>query len=193
MDAATASLIGAGLGALAGLAGGWLNGWRQSKIEQERWRRSRLDTVERDARLALAELTKKLAVGVHAIAWLTWKAKYEPDKLSENDLSAYDTTMQSLFPDIVGSRIALAALTKETHNLISPLIEQLYDFDVRIAKAAALYRESASAGVRALVEYHDKCLQFDRLLLDEVIKIGIPEMMTQGNNQTQQLIQSNSR
>ena len=184
MDATTSSLIGAGIGALAGLAGGWLNGWRQSKIEHEKWRRSRYDTVERDARLALADLTKKLAMGIHAIAWITWKAKHETDKLSESGLSAYDTTMKTLFPDIVGSRVSLAALNRVSHDLVSPLIEQLYAFDVRIAKAAALYRNSALEGCRALAECHDDCLQFDKVFLDEVTKIGIPKMLAQGDGRT---------
>src|SRR5262245_38210832 len=118
MDATTASLIGASIGALTGLAGGWLSGVRQSKIEHQKWVRANRDTIEKDARLALADLTKKLAAGVHAMCWLSWKAKFEPDKLSERDLSAYDTSMQSLFPDIVGSRVILAALSKETHDLV---------------------------------------------------------------------------
>jgi hypothetical protein len=178
MDATTASLIGASIGALAGLGGGWLNGWRQSKIEHQKWVRARYDTIEKDARLALADLTKKLAAGVHAICWLTWKAKYEPEKLSEADLSAYDTSMQTLFPDIVGSRVILAALSKETHDLVSPLVLQLYAFDVRVAEGAALFRRSPADGIKVLATCHDDCLQFDRVLLDEVTRIGLPEGLT---------------
>lgn len=178
MDAVTAGLIGTGIGALTGIAGGWLNGWRQSKIEHEKWIRSKQDTIEKDTRLALADLIKKLAAGIHAIAWLTWKAENEPDNLSENDLSAYDSTLQSLFPDIVGSRVVLAALSRETHEQVSPLVNQLYVFDVRIGKAAALYRNSMPEGIKALAACHHDCLQFDKVLLDEVTKINTPEMVT---------------
>ena len=47
MDPTVASLIGAGIGALAGLTGGWLNGWRQSKLEYEKWTRSKQDGIEK--------------------------------------------------------------------------------------------------------------------------------------------------
>jgi len=175
MDATTASLIGASIGALAGLGGGWLNGWRQSKIEHQKWVRARYDAIEKDARLALADLTKKLAAGVHAICWLSWKAKYESEKLSERDLSAYDTSMQTLFPDIVGSRVILAALSKETHDLMSPLVLKLYAFDVRVAEGAASFRKSPADGIKALAACHDDCLQFDLVLLEEVTRIGLPK------------------
>lgn len=92
MDAATAGLIGTGIGALTGLAGGWLNGRRQSKIEH--------------------------------------------------------------------------------------VVQQHYVFDVRLGKAAALYRNSISEGIKALAACHHDCLQFDRVLLDEVTKINTSEMVT---------------
>lgn len=175
MDPTTASLIGAGIGALAGLTGGWLNGWRQSKLEYEKWTRSRQDTLEKDTRLALADLTKRMAAGTHAIAWLTWKAKHELDRFSENDLTAYDATMKTLFPEIVGSRVALAALNKEIHDQVSPWIEGLYELDVKTAKAAALYRNTVLEGAKVLAECHGDTLKFDKLFLEEVTRMGIRE------------------
>lgn len=175
MDPTTASLLGAGIGALAGLAGGWLNSWRQANLEYEKWTRSRQDAIEKDTRLALADLTKKIAAGVHAMAWLAWKAKIEPSRLSENDLTTYDTTMGILFPDIVGSRVVLAALSKEIHDQISPLIQQLYDLDVKIAETASLYRSSVSEGTKALANVLSETSKFDKMFLKAVTKIGISE------------------
>lgn len=177
MDPTTASLIGAGIGALAGITGGWLNGWRQSKLENEKWLRSRQEAIEKDTRLALADLTKKIAAGIHAMAWLAWKAKIEPTRLSENDLTTYDVTMNTLFPDIVGSRVALAALSKEIHAQISPLIQRLYDLDVKIAETAALYRNSPSEGSKELAEFLSETSRFDKIFLEEVTRIGIGELV----------------
>ena len=173
MDSTTASLIGAGLGALAGLAGGWLNGWRQSKLEYEKWTRARQDTIEKETRLALADLTKKIAAGINAIAWVTWKAKNEPERFSENDLTTYDTTMKTLFPDIVGSRVTLAALSKEVHDQVSPLLTKLYRLDVQTTNAAAVYRKTALEGTEALAECLSEVSKFDESLLNEVTRIGI--------------------
>lgn len=175
MDPTTASLIGAGIGALAGLAGGWLNSWRHSKLEYEKWTRSRRDAIEKDTRLALADLAKKIAAGIHAMAWLAWKAKIEPSRLSQDDLTTYDTTMNTLFPDIVGSRVALAALSKEIHDQISPLIQQLYDLDVKIAKTSSLYRDSVSEGTQALANFLSETSKFDEVFLKEVTRIGLVE------------------
>lgn len=173
MDPTTAGLIGTGIGALVGLGGGWLNGWRQSKLEYEKWTRSRQDSIERDARLAFADLTKKIAAVIHAMAWLTWKAVNEPRRFSKNDLITYDSAIKVLFPDIVGSRVTLAALSGAIHDQISPLIQELYALDVKIAEAGVLYRDSVSEGIKMLVKCHSESSTFDGLFLKEVIRIGI--------------------
>lgn len=178
MDGATASLIGAAIGAISGLGGGYLAGRRQMQLEREKWLRSRKDEHEKALRLAVAELTRKLAAGTHAIAWLTWKAKNAPTELTEQDLSVYNKEMKTLFPDIVGSRVVVVALDKEVHTKMTPLILKLYSLDEQVARAAMLFEDARSDCITALAHYYDVDLDLDKELLTKVTEImGLDEAM----------------
>jgi len=171
MDATMASLIGTAIGALSGLAGGYLAGRRQSQLEYEKWRREREDNLEKDIRSAVAELTKKLAAGIQAIGWLTWKAENYPTKITEDDLANYDNDMKTLFPDIVGSRIAVAALNRETHTKMTPLVNELYSLDAQVAKATMTFKDSQEGGCKALADCYGKSRQFNDEFLEKVTEI----------------------
>ena len=171
MDATIASLIGAAIGALSGLGGGYLTGRRQTQLEREKWLRSRKDEYEKTLRLAVAELTRKLAVGTHTIAWCTWKAKHAPTELTEEDLSIYNKEMKALFPDIVGSRVVVVALDKEVHTKMTPLILKLYSLDEQVAQAAMLFKDARSDCVAALAHYYEVDIELDKELLTKVTEI----------------------
>jgi hypothetical protein len=176
MDATAASLIGTAIGAISGLGGGYLAGRRQTQLEREKWVRSRNDEHEKTLRLALAELTRKLAAGTHAIAWLTWKAKYASTELTEGDLSVYNKDMKALFPDIVGSRIVVVALDKEIHTKITPLILNLYSLDAQVARAGMLFKGARSDCIKAIAQYYEAVLEFDKELLTKVTEtMGLDE------------------
>ena len=171
MDATLASLIGTAIGAVSGLAGGYLAGRQQSHLEHEKWRRTREDNLEKDIRSAVAELTRKLAAGIHAIGWLTWKAENYPKKITEDDLENYDKDMKSLFPDIVGSRIAVAALSREMHTKMTPLVNALYNLDAQVAKAAMAFKDTQDEGSKALADCYGKSRQFVDEFLEKVTEI----------------------
>lgn len=171
MDATIASLIGAAIGAISGLTGGYLTGRRQSQLERERWIRSRKDEHQKNLRLAVAELTRKLAVGTHEVAWVTWKAKHAPTELTEEDLSAYNKGMKTLFPDIVGSRVVVDALDKATHTRMTPLVLKLYGLDEQVALAAMLFKDTKKDGIAALADCYDTCLEIDEEILTKVTEI----------------------
>ena len=171
MDTTTASLIGVAIGALSGLGGGYLTGRRQNQIEREKWLRSRKDEQEKTLRLAIAELTKKLAIGTHTIAWLTWKAKYTPKQLMKDDLANYNREMRTLFPDIVASRAVVVALDKTAHNKMSPLIIKLYSLDGQVAQAAILFEIARQDCIAALAHYYEVDLELDEELLSTVSEV----------------------
>lgn len=172
MDATTASLIGAAIGAVSGLGGGYLTGRRQAKIEREKWIRGRKDEQERTLLLAVAELTRRLAIGTHTIAWLTWIAKNTPTKLTKEDLSVYNREMKAIFPDIVGSRAVVVALNKEAHSKMSPLIDKLYSLDARVSLAADSFDDARNGCIQALARYYDEDLELDEEILTKVSEIA---------------------
>src|ERR1051326_1558955 len=171
MDATTASLIGAAIGAISGLGGGYLGGLWQSRLERAKWLRSRNDEREKQLRIAVAELTRKLAVGTHQIAWLTWKARNAPAELTEEDISIYNGEMKALLPDIVASRVVVDALDKSIHAKVTPLVEILYALDAQVALAGILFKSSKEDCAEALASYYETCLDIDKRILQEVTEM----------------------
>lgn len=181
MDAAVASLIGAAIGALSGLGGGYLTGRRQSELERDKWLRARKDEHDKNIRLAVAELTKKLAAGTQEISWLTWKAKHTPDALTATDIANYNNKMAVLFPDIVSARVIVDAIDKSIHARLTPLINKLYSLDENIALAAKDFDSSRKGSVSALAGYYELWLSLDKEILTtvtEIMKLDDPKVLT---------------
>jgi hypothetical protein len=88
----------------------------------------------RNVRLAVAEVSKRLATATHSICWATWPAKYTPKSFVHAHLDKYDGEIHLLLSDIVAARVVLAALSPSVHNQLSPLIDQLYGLDVEMGE-----------------------------------------------------------
>jgi hypothetical protein len=78
VDAALAGLLGASIGAISGVCGGFVAGWQQRKAEALRWQQARADELRKEERRSLLELTSLLAEGSQAAAWLCWAATVKP-------------------------------------------------------------------------------------------------------------------
>jgi hypothetical protein len=72
MDAAVAGLLGAAIGALAGVIGSVLTAWQQNRMERERRQAAQRDESLKVQRQALLHLTELIATGTQAILWLSW-------------------------------------------------------------------------------------------------------------------------
>ena len=84
MDAAVAGLIGAAIGAVAGLMGAFFTSIVQSRIEEKKWRRSKQDTLSKELRLQIAEVSRKMLVAQHSMEWITWYAREGPKHLGSS-------------------------------------------------------------------------------------------------------------
>lgn len=138
---AAGTFIGAAL-ALTGVL--WTNS-RQKRIEDVRWERSRKDELLKQVRLAAADLAKRVAAGAQAMTWLLWIAKYEPANLTEKDIATYDREMKSLYSDLVGAEVVLAALDKHLFSKMKPLVNDLYKLDQGIAEHTRQFRATKDA------------------------------------------------
>lgn len=127
---AAGTFFGAAL-ALTGVL--WTNR-RNRRMEDLRWERSRSDELVKQVRLAAADLAKRVAAGAQATSWLLWIAKYEPENLTEKDISAFDREMKSLYSELVGAEVALAVLDKSLFDKMKPLVNSLYKLDQSIAE-----------------------------------------------------------
>jgi len=126
----------------------------------------------KNIRLAVADVAKKIAAGIHSIAWLCWAAKHTPNEVTEKNLRAYDEEIHLILSELVGSRVILAALDNNTHSVLSPLMDKLYQLDVQVGDAKALYATSTKEGLDALGRLHGASLQFDKELLKAVTNLG---------------------
>ncbi len=165
------SVMGTIVGAMVAFVGVLFAGWRQARLERDKWERAQSDEWDKETRLALAELTRGLAAGVHAIAWCTWKAKYEPDEMKNVDFAKYDKEIKGLFPTIVGARVVLAGLDSKTHEKMAPLIKKLYKLDKELAQASVLFRKSRQEGINRLVTCYSNSNKFDKEILQTVTEI----------------------
>lgn len=153
MDPVLASLMGAVIGGLFGIAGGILTGLRQAKLEKDRWLRTRQDDIERETRLAVAELAKKMAAATQVILWLTAKANLTPNRLTQEDITGYDKDIQGLLPDILGSLMVVSALDPEASEKMSPLRGEIFRVNARIAQASSQFDKSPESSVEAIAEF----------------------------------------
>lgn len=130
------------------------------------------DESERVLRLAVADISKKIASGSHIICWLCWYARYSPREVSEDSFITYEKEMHALQTDLVGLRVVLAALDREIHTILSPFIDRLYKMDVEVGLSKTLYLEKREEGLKMLGEIHSKSLSFDKDLLNTVTNLS---------------------
>jgi len=149
MDAAVAGLIGAAIGAVAGFTGTVLTAVLQFRLEQRKWLRAREDLTIKELRVAIAELTKTMASAMHSMTWLTWTAYEELGVINKEIISSYDAEMHRLFPDLWGILAVIAALDREAHSHLEPLVEEITKIDARIGRATLLFKDSDSSECKA--------------------------------------------
>jgi hypothetical protein len=173
MGEAIIGLIGALIGALAGIAGAYLTFWLNTRHEHER-----------ALRAAVADVTQSLAAASHEIVWLTWQAKEQPDRLTEQRLTTqvedYNREMDRLFPEITGRLIVVASLDHTVYSQLSPLIKELEALDERIARATILSDTSVQEKAPALKGIYDAAYGFEKSLPEKVT--GVIGVGTRGRS-----------
>ena len=168
MEPAVASLIGAAIGALAGLLGGVLTGRRQAELEKEKWLQAREDDIKKDTRLALAELTRKMAAVTQAMLWFTAKAVNTPDKLTQEDILDYDKEVQRLLPDILGSLMVISALNKKLQDEMQVLVQRIYEVDFLLAQASKDFDASPESTAEAIGKVSSNVSRLQDELLNSI-------------------------
>jgi hypothetical protein len=126
----------------------------------------------RSANAAVADLTRKLAAGSHLISWLAWGATEPEVVFSDKDFAEYNKGMIGVMGDLVGLQASVAALDPAKHAVLSRFADQLYERDIRVAKARVLYRTKDSAkqkeSIVLLKSIYDESIEFDEALLKAV-------------------------
>jgi hypothetical protein len=186
MDPVVASLIGTVIGGFFGIVGGILTGRRQAQLEREKWLQARKDDVEKETRLAVAELTRKMATAVQTMLWFTSKAVNTPNEVSREDISEYDKAIQGLLPDILASWMTVSALDKGVSKTLRPLVDRIYIVDGRIALASREFEAARESSVAALAKLFTTDVPSLFNELDQTVS-GITGLTSLGNTLTERL------
>ena len=133
---------------------------------------SKQQEFERSVNAAVVDLTKKLAAGSHFISWLSWNATQPGYSFSAKDFKSYELQMLAVLSELVGLQASVAALDAAQFRALSPLAEELYGRDVKVAEAKAMVLNASSPdlprGIQALREIYTASLDFDKRLLAKV-------------------------
>lgn len=175
MDHASAIVLGAGIGALAGITGGMLASWRQTQLEREKWLRGRDDVLANELRVSLQQLTVKLAGAMHSMCWLTWLAKQAPQRLTENRITEYDNEMHELLPQITGLHAMVAALDRASFDRLSGLVERVLVADERIGRASLEFMTGSSDSATALAACFEETMLLERTIPQVVADVISPK------------------
>ena len=160
MDAAVAGLIGAAIGAVAGLMGAFFTSIVQSRIEEKKWRRSKQDTLSKELRLQIAEVSRKMLVAQHSMEWITWYAREGPKHLDKKMISEYNKEIHDAFPELLGALAITAALNLDIYNQLSIIADEIYGIEGRIAKALFLFDEAPEECIEKLAKYNSEATAF---------------------------------
>lgn len=142
-------------------------------LEGVKSRMSREQEFARTVNTAVVDLTKKLASGSHLVSWIAWSATQDDGALERDDFVAYDRDMRTLMSDLVGLQVALAAVSRKSHEVLSPYAERIYALDEELGKARELYKTGDDwkvAHARIILrDCYYRAIIFDRQLNDAAI------------------------
>ena len=168
VDAALAGLLGASIGAITGLCGGFVAGWQQRKVETLRWRQARTDELRKEERRSLLELTSLLAEGSQNAAWLCWAATVKSVEAVKADADDYETRMRALLPRLFSAQAAASGLSEEAYQQIDPLVQRLISLDTHLGDVSSRLQDKPEL---ALQELRDSRSDAFKLTRDVVLDV----------------------
>lgn len=136
MNAALAGLLGASIGAIAGIFGGFVAGWQQRKADALRWEQARADELRREERRSLLELTSVLAEGSQAAAWFSWAASVMSAEAVKAEAREYDARMRVIMPRLFSAEAAASGLSEAAFSQMDAFVERLLSLDSDIGKVS---------------------------------------------------------
>jgi hypothetical protein len=168
MDAAVAGLLGAFVGALAGVIGAALTAWQQNRAERERRRAAQLDEFVKSQRQALLHLGELVAIGSQAMLWAAWAARTKSSTEVRQDIDTYETRMFELLPKLLAAQAEAGSVSDDAYQRVNPLVDQLTELDTRIGTAASRLDDNEDLARGAIAETKRDVDSLMHRTLDEI-------------------------
>jgi len=150
-------LLAAFIGASAGLLAGFFAGRRASRLE-----------YEKESRQAVTQVARGIGAATHTLAWLTWRAKYQPEHLTVEHVDSFDNDMHSLYPELTGSLALVAALNRPAYLRLQKIVDEVYSLDDKVAQATSLVRDGAEKAAASLAMLYEPASALERQLMDRL-------------------------
>ncbi|RCG26296.1 hypothetical protein DTL70_06780 [Streptomyces diacarni] len=122
MDSGTAAVIGAAIGAIGGLSGGWLSALEQRnqrKEERRRWR----DETRRDAYVADISATKRLAAAQWKLADCLWTEESTPEEWQVGFVADHEAWTEFSAAAAAVAVAGPASAAEAAHDLRTAMVE----------------------------------------------------------------------
>jgi hypothetical protein len=171
ISATSAALLGALIGAVAALVTAVLTNLgalRNERIRQEAAKRA--DYVQA-LRAQVGVAFTELFVLQHALNWVTWFAKHDPDALDDRMIASYDADTHRALPRILGAMAMVAALNLRVWRELWPVMQRVYDLEGLVAIELRQVSADRNAAIRALQEYLPKAYQLEKDLPPQLARI----------------------
>jgi hypothetical protein len=164
LSAPIATVLGALVGATAGISGALLTTWLQLRLDRRRAAQTRDDSVAKAFAEAAQQLTIKMASALHSMCWLTWLAVNRGDRLTQANLDAYDAEIHKLLPEVLGYMSTVAALDSEAYEQLVPHVNELFALDGRIGQAGLHLDRDREKSIRQLADCYEPMTDFEHRL-----------------------------
>lgn len=150
------AILTAVIGAVTGIVGGALSGYRQARLEREKWQRDVSNAFTTELRTSIKELTTKLAAASHSMCWLCWLAKFGASQLTQERINQYDDEMHALLPQIMSSHAVVAGLDWNVYLKLDPLVEHLISLDFQIGEKNLDFVSHKLESAKGLASLYDE-------------------------------------
>jgi hypothetical protein len=155
-----AGLIGALLGATAVIGAQIISARATLKSESEKQRRSDIATA-----------TRSLLRALQTEQWLVWKAVYDPDSLTDDDLTEYNKVVNGELAAITGDLGVLSATWPDVYGAYARIAAAVFTFDQQIAEAIVELRVDRQAGVERMVGIAKPILRYHWFAYEQVRRV----------------------
>ncbi len=167
MDPTTAALLGALIGAVTALASAAFTSlvtlYNERKRREDAEKASFVQSLRSTTAAAFAEFYNFS----HAISWITWYARFDPDSLDAHLTRSYERETHETIPKLQGSLAVVASLSLTVYEQLQPLVHRLFVLDKHVSIAIGNLRNDRGTAVEALSSLIDEVNDVqDRLPLE---------------------------
>lgn len=156
MDSTASALLGAFVGSATALATAALASAVAVHNERRRREEAARSSATQSLRTAVAAAFTEFYAFSHAISWITWYAKHDPDSVDAPMARSYEEENHAVIPKLQGALAVVASLNLTTYEELQPLVHRLFVLDKHVTNAVVRLRTDRAGAIAALADQLDE-------------------------------------